>query len=48
MMMKGKKKMENHMNPFADYWKKGADGVWRIAYEVNADGVVPDAKAKEP
>lgn len=47
MTMKGKK-AENHMNPFADYWKKGADGVWRIAYEVNADGVVPDAAAKKP
>jgi len=39
--MKGKKKAESHVNPFADYWKKGADGVWRIAYEVNADGAVP-------
>ena len=47
MTMKGKK-AENHTNPFADYWKKGADGVWRIAYEVNADGVVPDAAAKKP
>jgi uncharacterized protein (TIGR02246 family) len=45
--MKGKKP-EDHTNPFADYWKKGADGVWRIAYEVNADGVVPQASAKEP
>lgn len=40
MTMKGKK-AENHTNPFADHWKKGADGVWRIAYEVNAEGVVP-------
>jgi uncharacterized protein (TIGR02246 family) len=47
MTMKGKK-AENHTNPYADYWKKGADGVWRIAYEVNADGVVPDAVAKKP
>jgi uncharacterized protein (TIGR02246 family) len=42
MTMKGKKP-ENHTNPFADHWKKGADGVWRIAYEVNAEGVVPAA-----
>jgi uncharacterized protein (TIGR02246 family) len=46
--MKGKKKVENHANPFADYWQKGADGVWRIAYEVNADGIVPDAPAAKP
>lgn len=45
MTMKGKKP-ENHVNPFADHWKKGADGVWRIAYEVNADGLVPAAPAK--
>lgn len=45
--MKGKKP-ENHTNPFADYWKKGADGVWRVAYEVNAEGVVPDAAAQKP
>lgn len=46
--MKGKQP-ENHTNPFADYWKKGADGVWRVAYEVNADGVVPaGAAAKKP
>jgi uncharacterized protein (TIGR02246 family) len=44
MKMKGGKKAEQHNNPFADYWKKGADGTWRIAYEVNADGVVPEAK----
>jgi hypothetical protein len=29
--------------PFADYWKKGSDGTWRVAYEVNADGPVPAA-----
>ena len=45
MTMKGKKP-ENHVNPFADQWKKGADGVWRIAYEVNAEGLVPAAPAK--
>jgi uncharacterized protein (TIGR02246 family) len=47
MTVKGKKP-ENHTNPFVDYWKKGADGVWRAAYEVNADGVVPAAAAKSP
>lgn len=26
------------VNPFADHWKKGSDGVWRVAYEINADG----------
>ena len=46
MMVKGKK--ENHTNPFADYWQKGADGVWRIAYEVNADGVAKEMAAKKP
>lgn len=39
---KGKKPVK-HLNPFADLWKKGADGVWRIAYEVNADGLAPAA-----
>jgi uncharacterized protein (TIGR02246 family) len=39
MKMKGKgQKSERHNNPFADYWRKGTDGMWRIAYEVNADG----------
>lgn len=31
------------VNPVADLWKKGADGVWRVAYELNADGPVPSA-----
>jgi uncharacterized protein (TIGR02246 family) len=43
---KGKKTTEKHNNPFADYWIKGADGKWRIAYEVNAEGVVPDTTKK--
>ncbi|HUL72738.1 MAG TPA: SgcJ/EcaC family oxidoreductase [Vicinamibacterales bacterium] len=34
---------QKHLNPFADYWKKGSDGAWRIAYEVNADGPAPQA-----
>ncbi len=38
--MKGKRP-ESHLNPFADLWKKEADGVWRIAYEINADGPAP-------
>lgn len=44
MKMKGGRKAERHNNPFADDWKKGADGTWRIAYEVTADGVMPAAK----
>jgi uncharacterized protein (TIGR02246 family) len=47
MTMKGKKP-QNRINPFADYWKKGADGVWRIAYEVNAEGAAPEATAQNP
>jgi uncharacterized protein (TIGR02246 family) len=45
MTVKGKKP-ESDVNPFADLWKKGADGVWRIAYEVNANG--PAAPAAPP
>jgi len=45
--MKGKKTAEVHNNPFADYWVKGADGTWRISYEVNAEGIMPDATAKK-
>jgi hypothetical protein len=33
------------VNPFADHWQKGADGVGRVAYEVNADGPAPGAPA---
>lgn len=29
------------INPVADLWKKGADGVWRVVYELNADGPAP-------
>ena len=47
VMPKGKKTAEVHNNPFADYWIKGADGNWRIAYEVNAEGVVPGTTAKK-
>lgn len=32
-----------HVNAFADDWKKGTDGVWRIAYEINAEGPAPTA-----
>jgi uncharacterized protein (TIGR02246 family) len=45
--MKGKKTPELHNNPFADHWVKGADGAWRITYEVNAEGVVRDSTAKK-
>ncbi len=44
MKPKGKK-AEQHVNPFADIWRKGADGTWKIAREINADGVVPAPKA---
>ncbi len=37
--------LEHHLNPCVDLWNKGADGVWRIAYEVNADGPVQPAPA---
>ena len=40
------KKPESRRNPFADDWKKGADSVWRIAYEVDADGTAHDALLK--
>jgi len=40
IVIKGKKETRN--NPFADYWIKGSDGVWRVAYEINADGVTKD------
>jgi uncharacterized protein (TIGR02246 family) len=36
------------LNPFADAWKLGSDGVWRITYEVNADGPAPAAAAARP
>ncbi len=39
------KRPERRVNPFADLWKKGADGVWRIAYEINADGPATPAPA---
>jgi hypothetical protein len=42
-----RKQPENHTTPFADYWKKGGDGVGRVAYEVNADGVVPAEGPRE-
>jgi uncharacterized protein (TIGR02246 family) len=44
MTMKGKKP-QTYTNPFADYWKKGADGVWRVAYEINAEAMAPEAAA---
>jgi uncharacterized protein (TIGR02246 family) len=44
--MKDKKAPVTLANPFADYWQKGADGVWRIAYEINAEGPMPEAPAQ--
>jgi uncharacterized protein (TIGR02246 family) len=40
------KKTTTLTNPFADYWQKGADGAWRIAYEINAEGPMPAAPAQ--
>lgn len=36
------------VNPAADYWKKGADGVWRVNYDLNADGPAPAKVAAKP
>ena len=33
-------KVDNLINPYAAYMQKGADGVWRVAYDVNALGPV--------
>lgn len=44
LKLKGEKKAQTHINPFADHWKKGADGAWKVAYEVNAEGVAPEVK----
>jgi uncharacterized protein (TIGR02246 family) len=38
----------SRVNPFADQWKKGADGVWRVTYEINADGPAPSAAPPKP
>jgi hypothetical protein len=46
MTEKGKKP-ESFVNPFADLWKKGPDSVWRIAYEVNANGPATHAAPPE-
>ena len=43
LKLKGAKTTERHINPYADYWKKTADG-WKIAYEINADGPMPEPK----
>lgn len=43
---KDKKTPTTLSNPFADYWQKGADGAWRIAYEINAEGPMPAAPAQ--
>ena len=40
------KKPARRVNPFADHWRKGADRVWRVTYEINADG--PAATAAQP
>ena len=46
---KGKKAGETLINAAADAWRKGADGTWRISYEVNAESpaAAPSA-AKKP
>jgi uncharacterized protein (TIGR02246 family) len=47
LMPKGKKS-ETRLNRFVDVWKKGADGVWRISYEINADGPAPSTDGGAP
>lgn len=44
--IKDKKEPVHLTNPFADYWQKGADGAWRIAYEINAEGPMAGAPAQ--
>ena len=44
---KGKPNAERHINPFADHWQLGPDGVWRTAYEINADGRLGDPGAEK-
>lgn len=36
------------VNPVADLWRRGADGVWRVSYELNADGPAPSATGTTP
>jgi uncharacterized protein (TIGR02246 family) len=43
MVTKGKE--AHYVNPFADIWRKGADGAWKIAREINSSGVAPAPKA---
>jgi uncharacterized protein (TIGR02246 family) len=40
-----KGKETHYVNPFADIWRKGADGTWKIAREINSSGAVPAPKA---
>jgi uncharacterized protein (TIGR02246 family) len=40
------KKVESHINQFADYWRKGTDGAWRIVREINAEGPMPAGEMK--
>jgi uncharacterized protein (TIGR02246 family) len=42
------KKPANRVNPFADHWKRGGDGVWRVTYEINADGPAPSTASSKP
>jgi uncharacterized protein (TIGR02246 family) len=36
------------LNPYADHWEKGANGVWRVTYEINADGSAPTVATTKP
>lgn len=36
------------VNPVADHWKQGTDGIWRVTYEINADGAAPAAPVARP
>jgi uncharacterized protein (TIGR02246 family) len=41
-------KPAKRVNPAADYWKKGTDGVWRLNYDLNADGPATAKVAAKP
>ena len=42
------KKPARRVNPFADHWRKGADRVWRVTYEINADGPAETSAQPKP
>ena len=44
--MTSKGQVDNLVNPYAAYWQKGTDGIWRVAYDVNALGPVKSPTAQ--